>query len=89
MYGIKDVTVWDENGDVVEGFSIDDFEAQFIEDEHKGIKKGDKVRIITRRGADCGVCEVLFYNTRTCEFAIRTERGLRRSESYYHLKKVA
>jgi hypothetical protein len=89
VYGIEDVTVWDEDGNVVEGFSINDYDSQFVEEEHGGIKKGDKVRIITRHGKEYGICEVICFNTRTYEVVLQTEKRGQKTESWSYIMKVA
>jgi len=42
VYGIRDVTVYDDDGDCVDGFSIDEYNEQFFDDEHLNIRKGTK-----------------------------------------------
>lgn len=88
VYGISDVTVWGEDGEV-EGFSIDDYDKQFIDYEHNGIKKGDKVRIITRYGEQYGVCEVVCFNNRTYEAVLQTEQKRSKTVFWHYIKKVA
>lgn len=87
--GIANVTVWDEDGNVVEGFSVEDYDAQFREDEHMGIKKGDKVLIHDRYGRYSEPYEVEYYNNRTCEFRVRIERQFRDGKKYYQTKDVS
>ena len=90
--GISDVTVWDEEGDEVEGFSIEAYDNQFIEDEHNGIMKGDKVVHLDRGRYSDVTGTVMHYNSRTCKFYVEEEihgHKFHRNYSYYHLKKVA
>lgn len=86
--GISNVTVWDEEGDEVEGFSVDDYDAQFIEDEYNGIKKGDKV-VVLYRGGYTEPYEVEYYNKRTGRYRVRAERQFHNGKKYYQTKDVS
>lgn len=68
---IDDVRVWVDEKEV-QGFSVDDFWAQFHVEEHRGIKKGDKVRLFDyRHGWSQDIYEVMYYDQYNYRWNVR------------------
>lgn len=88
VIGIEDVSVFDDDGEV-EGFSIDDYYAQFVEDEHDDLKKGDKVLFYNKTRYEEDEYEVVSYNTQDGEFCVkRISDNKVVHTSRYNLKKL-
>lgn len=87
---LGEVTVY-VNGKKVEGFDEDAFWSQFYEYEHGKFKAGDEVQYLFRKNYYNVWSEktgtLLYYDTYHCEWAIKTDDGIRTASSVRHAKR--
>ena len=85
-----EVTVY-VNGEKVEGFDEDAFWSQFYEYEHGKFKAGDEVQYLFRNNYYYVWSEktgtLLYYDTYHCEWAIKTDDGIRTASTVRHAKR--